>query len=53
MTFETVVAECPQSRTNRKTLAGSEHYWFLDPTATLEHAMTTWGAQLFTLLHSG
>jgi len=28
MTFETVVAECPQSRTNRKTLARSEHYWF-------------------------
>jgi hypothetical protein len=26
MTFETVVAECPQSRTNRKTLARSEHY---------------------------
>jgi hypothetical protein len=28
MTFETVVAECLQSRTNWKTLARSEHYWF-------------------------
>jgi hypothetical protein len=26
MTFETVAAECPQSRTNRKTVARSEHF---------------------------
>jgi glutaredoxin 3 len=38
MTFESVVAECPRSRTNRKTLARSEHYWFWPKAVILANA---------------
>jgi hypothetical protein len=55
MTFETVVAECPQSRTNRKTAARSEHV--LTPSGrsfgkglALQKISSSWGSRTAHLL---